>query len=84
MQPAASNNGDFSSNQIQVTHPEHPTAHVEQQQRATSVIAESTNEPKVSLFALFFSILFNPVLVMQFLLKTKTVHRLWNPMLLSI
>jgi hypothetical protein len=51
MQPAASNNGDFSSNQSQVTHPEHPTAHVEQQQRSTSVIAESTTEPKVSLFA---------------------------------
>jgi hypothetical protein len=33
---------------------------VEQQQRSISVVAESTHEPKVSLFALFF-IFFNPV-----------------------
>uniref|UniRef100_A0ACD5Y8G3 Uncharacterized protein n=1 Tax=Avena sativa TaxID=4498 RepID=A0ACD5Y8G3_AVESA len=47
IEPAASNSADLSSKQSQVTHPEHLTAHVEQQQRSTSVVAESTHEPKV-------------------------------------
>ncbi|KAM0913303.1 hypothetical protein ACQ4PT_012248 [Festuca glaucescens] len=47
IQPAASNNTDLSSKQSQVTHPEHLTAHVEQQPCSISVVAESTHEPKV-------------------------------------
>ncbi|XP_048545807.1 uncharacterized protein LOC125524820 isoform X1 [Triticum urartu] len=47
LQPAASNNVELSSGQSQVTHPENLTAHGEQEQRSTSVVAESTQEPKV-------------------------------------
>ncbi|KAF7101331.1 hypothetical protein CFC21_102695 [Triticum aestivum] len=47
LQPAASNNVELSSGQSQVTHPENLTAHGEQEQRSTSVVAESTHESKV-------------------------------------
>ncbi|KAF7095570.1 hypothetical protein CFC21_097708 [Triticum aestivum] len=47
LQPAASNNVELPSGQSQVTHPENLTAHGEQEQRSTSVVAESTQEPKV-------------------------------------
>ncbi|KAM3190100.1 hypothetical protein ACQJBY_068364 [Aegilops geniculata] len=47
LQPAASNNVELSSGQSQVTHPENLTAHGEQEQHSTSVVAESTHEPKV-------------------------------------
>ncbi|CAM0911766.1 unnamed protein product [Alopecurus aequalis] len=46
IQPAASNNVEPSSKQSQVAQPEHLTAHVEQQQRSTSVVAQPTHEPK--------------------------------------
>ncbi|KAE8804918.1 hypothetical protein D1007_18932 [Hordeum vulgare] len=47
LQPASSNNVELSSGQSQVVHPEHLTAHGEQEQCSTSVVVESTHEPKV-------------------------------------